>query len=95
MDIVASSPFGVHDSEILYHMVNLQDEFKHFLFFIRNWINDLNDVHLKKMILLYLAIFYMQKRNVLPSLRKVRSMCRKKIVEGMKHLVIIALFINH
>lgn len=83
MDIVASSIHGTFDSDILHHVVNLQRDFKAFFHFIRKWINDLTDVRLKKMILLYLVIFYMQNINVLPSLRNVHSNLRKEIVQGV------------
>lgn len=83
VDIVASSPLCVIDADILYHVVNLQEEFKPFLYFIRKWINDLNDVRLKKMVLLYLTIFYMQANmNILPTFNHVRSNLRKKYIQG-------------
>ena len=83
VDIVASSPTGIFDSKIIKHIINLQNDFKPFVFFIRNWIIEIAEVRLKKMILLYLAIFFMQNINVLPSLNMVRSRLRKELVRGM------------
>lgn len=82
MDIVASNPIGIFDSEIFSHIVDLQPEVKHFFHFIRKWVCDLNDVRMKNMIVFYLTIFYLQRVRVLPTIEQVHKGVKKEMVKG-------------
>lgn len=73
LDIVASNPIGLYDSDIFRHLMGLQPEATHLFHFIRKWINDLNDIHMKKMIVFYLTVFYLQRVKVLPTLELVHA----------------------
>jgi hypothetical protein len=88
VDIVASNPIGLYDSNIFCHIVDLQPEVKHFFHFIRKWMCDreLNDIRMKKMILFYLTIFYLQRVQVLPTLEQVHKGVKKEIVRGKNEL---------
>lgn len=74
--------------------MDLQPEAKHFFYFMRRWINDINDVRMKKMIIFYLTVFYLQRVKVLPTLEAVHKGVNKKIVGGEREILENKLIIN-
>lgn len=86
VDIVASNRIALYDSKILSHLIELQPEAKHFFHFIRKWIKDINGVKIKKMVIFYLTIFYLQKVKVLPTLENVHKGAKKELVGGERIL---------
>lgn len=86
MDITASSPIGIYDSQMFAHIMDLQGEAKHFFFFIRKWINEVHEVKMKKMVIFYLVVFYLQREKVLPTLEMVHKGVEKKIVGGERKI---------
>lgn len=88
IDIVASSPIGMFDSDMFHHIMGLQPEAKYFFHFIRKWINEINDIRLKRMLILYLVVFYLQRVNVLPTIDQVHQGVKKEMVGGNLLLII-------
>jgi hypothetical protein len=84
VDIVASNGLGVYDSRILKHLMDLHpnNEAQKLFFFLLKWIKEINAIPIKKMVLFYLVIFYLQQENYLPSLKKVHNRVKKEFCDG-------------
>lgn len=80
-DIVVSNGLGVMNSELLKHMFDIQPQARSLYHFVRMWLKNYN-LELRSYQLTLLVVFYLQRKNLMPSVEKIQQGLEKKLVNG-------------
>lgn len=73
---------SVCNSKLLAHLFNIQPEAVSLYHFVRQWliVNDFN--HLKGYTVTLLVLFYLQSKNLMPTIETVQRYLPKRTIDG-------------
>jgi hypothetical protein len=81
VDISFNNGLAVENSEMLCHLFDVQPEAAKFFLLMKRWI-DIWGGEIKGYSLLLLVIFFLQKRNLFPTINSVQKGVRKLYIDG-------------
>lgn len=80
-DISMTNGMAVHNSELLGHLFEIQPEAIAFYHFIKRWLRLFN-IRFKGFTLTLLVLFFLQRMNYMPSIRRVQRNVPEEKIDG-------------
>lgn len=80
-DITFSNGLGVENTRLLHHMFSLQPEAFKLYHFVRIWIH-IDEFAFKRYMVALLVVFYLQNKNLMPSVLKMQEDTGEKFIAG-------------
>lgn len=80
-DITFSSGIGVENTNLVHHMFSLQPEAYKLYHFVRIWIH-IDEFSFKRYMVGLLVLFYLQNKNLMPSVVQMQEDVKEKFIEG-------------
>jgi DNA polymerase sigma len=80
-DLTFSSGLGVENTKLIHHLFDLQPEAFGLYHFVRIWIH-IDEFSFKRYMVGLLVIFYLQSKNLLPSVVQLQEDVPEKFIDG-------------
>lgn len=80
-DITFDSGLGVENTKLVHHLFSMQPEAFKLYHFVRIWIH-IDEFAFKRYMVAILVIFYMQQKNLLPSVVDLQKNAEEKWIAG-------------
>lgn len=81
VDITFNNGLAVENSKMLRHLFDIQPEAAKFCLFVKKWLK-MNEVSVKNYNVVLLVVFYLQQKNLLPTICEVQDGLRASLIDG-------------